>query len=70
MAAITEPVDGTPGPMTDEELVAHCNQLTTELKRRAASNEHGQSNEAKCRALFDVSNAVQEALIANNCPGV
>lgn len=75
MAAIEAPIDGAPEPMSNSELIAHCQRLTQELKRRqgaalvmVAPNEPTQSE--VCAALFDVSQATQAALIANNCPGV
>ena len=70
MAAIGAPIEGIPGPMTDAQLIAHCEQLTTELKRREQENDHGQPDQEKCRVLFDVAEATAKALIANNCPGV
>lgn len=71
MAAVGAPIEGAPGPMSDEELIAHCAQLTRELQRRELANEPPASNQAAvCRALFDVAEATSRALIANNCPGV
>lgn len=62
MAEVEAPIE-----MTDAELIAHCDRLTAELNRRKLANLNGQPDQEKCRALYDVSNAAQEALIANNC---
>ena len=57
-------------------IVNHARQLTHALKidRGMESTlvlaEDPQSQEAVCAALFDSHEAIQAALIANNCPGV
>jgi hypothetical protein len=71
MAEIGAPIEGAPGPMSNEQLIEHCAQLTAELQRRELASEPPQPDQAAvCRALFDVAEATQRALIANNCPGV
>lgn len=55
--------------MTNEQLISFAGQLTDELQRRVRNNV-ASGDPAVCAAIFDVIAAAQQALIANNCPGV
>lgn len=51
--------------MTNKQLKEHMLLLVSEFSRRKASRDISENN--ICQDLFEVSNAVQQALIDNNC---
>lgn len=77
MAEVGRPVEAeSEAPLTPLGLVNLAHRLAHELRLRLGEQSNlvvlnaPPTQQEICDALFDVSNATQKALIANNCPGV